>query len=96
MKNIVIPIEENEICALEEDTTKFMFYTLKEDKFIEKHIILKKPKEDMVEFLKKQDVNTIITLGISNNLNLKLKENNFHVVVLNDKEKLKDFIHKLT
>lgn len=36
----------------------------------------------MVEFLKKQDVNTIITLGISNNLNLKLKENNFHVVVL--------------
>ncbi|APF27815.1 hypothetical protein PZQ55_001514 [Clostridium botulinum] len=96
MKNIVIPIEENEICALEEDTTKFTFYTLKEDKFIEKHIILKKPKEDMVEFLKKQDVNTIITLGISNNLNLKLKENNFHVVVLNDKEKLKDFIHKLT
>lgn len=96
MKNIVIPIEENEICALEEDTTKFTFYILKEDKFIEKHIILKKPKEDMVEFLKKQDVNTIITLGISNNLNLKLKENNFHVVVLNDKEKLKDFIHKLT
>ncbi|EJE7233188.1 hypothetical protein FDF18_11480 [Clostridium sporogenes] len=96
MKNIVIPIEENEICALEEDTTKFTFYTLKVDKFIEKHIILKKPKEDMVEFLKKQDVNTIITLGISNNLNLKLKENNFHVVVLNDKEKLKDFIHKLT
>ncbi len=42
MKNIVIPIEENEICALEEDTTKFTFYTLKEDKFIEKHIILKK------------------------------------------------------
>ncbi|GAE03060.1 hypothetical protein CBO05C_2750 [Clostridium botulinum B str. Osaka05] len=96
MKNIVIPIEENEICALEEDTTKFTFYTLKVDKFIEKHIILKKPKEDMVEFLKKQDVNTIITLGISNNLNLKLKENNFHIVVLNDKEKLKDFIHKLT
>ncbi|EKS4342827.1 NifB/NifX family molybdenum-iron cluster-binding protein [Clostridium sporogenes] len=96
MKNIVIPIEENEICALDEDTTKFTFYTLKEDKFIEKHSILKKLKEDMVEFLKKQDVNTIITLGISNNLNLKLKENNFHVVVLNDKEKLKDFIHKLT
>ncbi|WP_409068628.1 NifB/NifX family molybdenum-iron cluster-binding protein [Clostridium sp. FAM 1755] len=96
MKNIVIPIEENEICGLEEDTNEFALYTLKEDKFIEKHAIIKKTEENIVEFLKKQDVNTIITLGISNNLNLKLKENNFHVVVLNDSERLKDFIYKLT
>ncbi|EJP6470892.1 hypothetical protein FDG09_15350 [Clostridium sporogenes] len=96
MKNIVIPIEENEICGLEEDTNEFAFYTLKEDKFIEKHAITKQTEENIVEFLKKQDVSTIITLGISNNLNLKLKENNFHVVVLNDSERLKDFIYKLT
>ncbi|WP_251860453.1 NifB/NifX family molybdenum-iron cluster-binding protein [Clostridium sp. Marseille-Q2269] len=96
MKNIVIPIEENEICQLEEDTSRFTFYTLKEDKFTEQHMIVKKTEEDIAEFLKNNNVNTIITLGISNNLNLKLKENNFHVVILNDKERLKDFIHSLT
>ena len=41
MKNIVIPIDENEICGLNEDTNEFTFYTLKEDKFIEKHTITK-------------------------------------------------------
>ncbi len=45
MKNIVIPIDENEICGLNEDTNEFTFYTLKEDKFIEKHTITKKLKK---------------------------------------------------
>ncbi|AJD26668.1 hypothetical protein RSJ2_2520 [Clostridium botulinum] len=30
------------------------------------------------------------------NIVIPIKENNFHIVVLNDKERLKDFIHKLT
>ncbi|EJO5345984.1 hypothetical protein NRP93_000016 [Clostridium botulinum] len=96
MKNIVIPIEEKEICAVNEDTDNFMFYTLNNDKFTEKHAIIRKHKEDLVDFFNNNKVNTIITLGISNNLSLKLKENNFHVVILNDRERIKDFINKLT